>query len=41
MRKLLLLLLLFVASCTMTQTSRSNISVRDYFAPRDSGVQTA
>ena len=41
MKKLFPLLLLFVASCTRPQNQQQSISVKDYFAPQDSGVQTA
>jgi proline iminopeptidase len=42
MKKLFPLLFLFVASCTRPQNQQQqNISVKDYFAPQDSGVQTA
>ncbi len=42
MKKLLPLLILFAASCTGPQNKqRQSISVKDYFAPQDSGVQSA
>ncbi|HRH60252.1 MAG TPA: proline iminopeptidase-family hydrolase, partial [Chitinophagaceae bacterium] len=42
MKKLIPLLFLFAASCAEQQNQQQqNISVKDYFAPQDSGVQTA
>lgn len=42
MKKIFPLLLIIAASCTEQQTpQQQSISVKDYFAPQDSGVQTA
>jgi proline iminopeptidase len=41
MKKLLPLLFLLTASCTDRQKQQQSISVKDYFAPQDSGVQYA
>jgi proline iminopeptidase len=41
MKKLFPLLILFTAACTGQQKKQQSISVKDYFAPQDSGVQYA
>ena len=41
MKELFPLVILFVASCTRPQNQQQNISLKDYFAPQDTGVQTA
>jgi proline iminopeptidase len=41
MRKIFSLTLLFGVACSQPKTNQQFISVRDYFAPQDSGVQSA